>query len=109
LAVSRLSFAVRPPGVSNAMYDKQKIRDTKLQMRRVLLEQWDPIGVMNEPYAQDEYDGYLGELYDLLSAGASEAEMVEYLNTVETVGMGGHSTDKAKLRSVVQALKHIPL
>ncbi len=73
------------------------------------MEQWDPIGVMNEPYAQDEYDSYLGALYDLLAQGASEADMIEYLGTIETVSMGGSVSNEANLRSVVQSLKRIPL
>ena len=45
------------------MIDKITSRLIRSQIRRVLLNVWDPIGVKNEPNAQDEYDGYLGEIY----------------------------------------------
>jgi hypothetical protein len=32
---------------------------------------WDPIGVGDEINAQDEYEGYLGGVLDLLTSGAS--------------------------------------
>ena len=33
------------------------------------MDVWDPIGVKDEPNAQDEYDGYLGGVYELLVSG----------------------------------------
>jgi hypothetical protein len=37
------------------------------------MDVWDPIGVKDEPNAQDEYDGYLG-VYELLVSGASDED-----------------------------------
>ncbi len=69
------------------MYDKQRVRAAKLQIRQVLLEEWDPIGIADEPLAQDEYDGYLGGIYDLLELGKAEAEIVTRLHFIETINM----------------------
>ena len=91
------------------MSDKAKIRAAKLQIRRVFLEEWDPIGVANEPLAQNEYDGYLGSTYDMLSRNASEAEIVHHLNQLETVSMGMSRRPLDKLLPVAQALKRITL
>ena len=91
------------------MYDKAKMRAAKLQMRRVLLEEWDPIGVRDEPMAQDEYDSYLGGLYDLLSRDASDLQIAQHLNEIETVNMGGNARSFEELLSVAQSLKRIPL
>ena len=91
------------------MYDKAKIRAAKLQMRRVLLEEWDPIGVRDEPMAQDEYDSYLGHIYDLLARDASDVQIANHLNQLETVSMGGRKRPIEKLLSVAQSLKKIPL
>lgn len=33
------------------------------------MDVWDPIGVKDEPNAQDEYDSYLGGVYELLVSG----------------------------------------
>ncbi len=62
------------------MYDKQKIREAKLKIRQVLLEEWDPIGVADEPLAQDEYGAYLGGIFDLLERSQTEAEIANHLH-----------------------------
>ena len=91
------------------MYDKQRIRAAKLQIRRVLLEEWDPIGVADEPLAQDEYDGYLGGIYDLLERGAAEEKIVNHLYFTETVNMGMRGQSQDKLLDVAKSLKRILL
>jgi hypothetical protein len=52
-------------------------------IRQVLLRDWDPIGVQDEPNAQDEYDGYVGRIYRVLARGASELEVAEELAAIE--------------------------
>jgi hypothetical protein len=49
------------------MIDKHESRRLRAEIRRVLLEIWDPIGVGNEPNAHDEYDFYLGDIMDLVN------------------------------------------
>jgi len=44
------------------MADKQKSREIRGQIRRVLMEEWDAIGVSDIPEAADEYDSYVGEV-----------------------------------------------
>ena len=61
------------------MIDKITSRLIRSQIRRVLLTVWDPIGVKDEPNAQDEYDGYLGEIYGLLVRKATDQEMTDRL------------------------------
>lgn len=90
------------------MYDKQRIHQAKLQIRHVLLEEWDPIGVRDEPLAQDEYDGYLGGIYGLLERGESEAGIVRHLHFTETVNMGMTGQSMDKLLAVAMSLKRIP-
>ena len=88
------------------MTDKETIRDGKRQIRRVFMEDWDPIGIRHEPNAQDEYDGYLGGVYDLLAREASEAEVVDYLHWVEADRMG-MASDWARLVPVAQRLRRL--
>jgi hypothetical protein len=38
---------------------KEESREVRRAIRRVFLEVWDPIGVRDEPNAQDECDGYI--------------------------------------------------
>jgi len=40
------------------MIDKYESRRIRVAIRNVLLGVWDPIGIKDEPNAQDEYDGY---------------------------------------------------
>jgi len=48
------------------MIEKYESRRIRVAIRHVLMDVWDPIGVKDEPNAQDEYDGYLGGVYELL-------------------------------------------
>ena len=65
------------------MVDKEKSREIRRKIRRVLMDVWDPIGVSDTPEAADEYDLYIGGVYDLLERGASEMDIYAYLRAVE--------------------------
>jgi hypothetical protein len=68
---------------------------------------WDPIGIRDAPNAQDEYDGYLGAMFELLMSQAPDAKLKEYLDRcVDRMGMDSsrHSDD-----DVIQALRAIEL
>lgn len=52
-------------------------------IRDLLLRQWDPIGINEVPEAADEYDSYIGGVYDLLEQGASEADIANHLRAIE--------------------------
>ena len=58
------------------------------EIRRVLLEEWDPIGVGDIPEAQDEYDAYVPDVYRLLVHRASALEVFDYMWRIETEHMG---------------------
>jgi hypothetical protein len=53
-----------------------EIRARKIQgqIRLVLLQDWDPIGVADIPEAHDEYNSYVGPMYRMLASSASEDE-----------------------------------
>jgi hypothetical protein len=53
------------------------------ELRRLLMEQWDPIGVKNAPQAADEYDGYLGGVVQLLREGAPAERVAGHLAQIE--------------------------
>lgn len=52
-------------------------------LRRCLLEEWDPIGIANEPAAQDEYDLYAIHIEAQMLAGASMVDVRQYLLETE--------------------------
>jgi hypothetical protein len=53
------------------------------RIRHVLMEKWDPIGVTDVPEAADEYDSYIGGVYELLERGAPAADIAAYLREIE--------------------------
>lgn len=48
--------------------NKYHSRETRREVRRILLEIWDPIGIGHLPNCPDEYDRYIGEIYVMLMA-----------------------------------------
>lgn len=54
----------------------------------VLLHGWDPIGVSDEPNAQDEYDGYIHEIHGILIRHEPKHKLFDHLWWIETVHMG---------------------
>ena len=86
---------------------KENSRRIRVEIRRVFLEVWDPIGVRDAPTAQDEYDGYLGRTLELLIEGATDAELNEYLfGLADRMGMDASRHSHA---DVIAALRAIPL
>ncbi len=57
-------------------------------IRRILLKEWDPIGVNEIEEAQDEYNSYVGAIYKLLIDRKAKHEIFDYLWWVETEHMG---------------------
>jgi hypothetical protein len=57
-------------------------------LRSLLMDCWDPIGVTETPEAKDEYDGYAGQLGTMLRNGADARAVAEYLSEVQTDRMG---------------------
>lgn len=58
------------------------------EIKRVLWEEWDPIGVNASPEAADEYDMYAVPIYVQLHQGASVEGVTDYLEWVVTDRMG---------------------
>ena len=57
-------------------------------IRRLLMEQWDPIGVNDVPEAADEYDSYVGVVGRMLREGKTQSELTAYLTAVREDRMG---------------------
>ena len=89
--------------------DKVESRSIRIQIRHVLLDIWDPIGVKNEPNAQDEYDGYIGRLYELLVGKAPDSELIEHLYWAAHDHMGFDAAHRSDMEPTVEALRKIPI
>ncbi len=57
------------------------------ELKGLLLNDWDPIGVAGIPEAVDEYDSYALHLHGMLAAGTTAEAVAEYLNWVVTARM----------------------
>lgn len=90
------------------MINKHESRAIRVEIRRVLLHVWDPIGVRDEPNAQDEYDCCLGSLFHLLTTGATDDQIAEYLRRQGTEHMG-LQLQKEAMYQTVAALRQIAL
>jgi methyl coenzyme M reductase subunit C-like uncharacterized protein (methanogenesis marker protein 7) len=73
------------------------------ELRRLLMEAWDPIHVRGIPEAADEYDGYLGQISSRLRAGTTAEQLASYLTYVEEDLMGLGASKTAKSRALVTA------
>jgi len=69
---------------------------------------WDPIGVRAEPNAQDQYDSYLGGVFALLTGGASDDQISEYLLGTVRKRME-LPAKKEDMQGTVSALRQIQL
>jgi len=90
------------------LIDKYESRRIRVDIRRVLMQVWDPIGVKDEPNAQDEYDSYLGNVYELLVGGVSDDRIAEYLRSVVTERIELPAKIEDMTETVV-ALRRIPI
>jgi hypothetical protein len=91
------------------MIEKYESRRIRVQIRHILLSTWDPIGVRDNPKAQDEYDSYVVRLYELLVGNASDAELIDYLYWVVHELMGLEGATRDDMATTVEALREISL
>jgi hypothetical protein len=88
----------------NEQAKQARAREIQEAIAHVLLHTWDPIGVKDEPQAQDEYDSYVGGVYRLLASGATPQEVAEHLCLVETESMGLTQARPSDLLPVAEKL-----
>ncbi len=62
----------------------KRAREYQTTIRKILLKEWDPIGVADIPEAQDEYDSYVPHIYSQLIHHKSEEEVFNNLWQIET-------------------------
>jgi hypothetical protein len=59
-----------------------------LAVRKILMEEWDPIGVCGEPNATNEYDSYIPKLKAFLVARSGIDPILDSLDWVASERMG---------------------
>lgn len=91
------------------MIEKYESRRIRVDIRHVLLEVWDPIGINAEPNAQDEYDDYIERIYELLVNHAPDCELIDYLYWAVHENMGLLGATRANMNATVEGLRRISL
>src|SRR4026208_1026680 len=69
------------------------------ELRRIFMEEWDPIGVRGVREAADEYDTYVGQGGRRRRAGARVGETADYTTWVEQDHMGLGPSDAVRPRN----------
>jgi hypothetical protein len=82
------------------------LRELEAKVREVLLNDWDPIGIRDVPTAQDEYDGYVMTIVQMILSGKSLLELCERLLEIEIDAMGLKG-DKNRASSVADKLRNL--
>jgi len=73
------------------------------KIRALLMREWDPIGIHDEPAAHDEYDSYVPHVASMIQSQKTPEELAEYLLSVEKAKMGLNG-DANRARSVATQL-----
>jgi hypothetical protein len=88
--------------------EKEELRKIQGEIRRVLMEVWDPIGINDQPACADEYDSYIGGIFRLLTRQASDEVIAAHLADIVIDRMGLTATPTGMLPTA-RALRAIPL
>jgi hypothetical protein len=72
-------------------------------IKKILWEDWDPIGINVISPAKDEYDSYAPQVYKLLTKNESKEVIGQYLTYVDTE-LIGNSPNKERDVRVAQKL-----
>jgi len=77
----------------------------QIQINKILLDHWDPIGISDEPLARDEYQPYVAMILALLKASASVDMIASKLLEIERTQMGLNG-DVNRAQNVAQIIKN---
>ena len=77
-------------------------------VKRIILYEWDPIGVGQIPEAYDEYDAYILVLCGLILRGSSVGTIYSYLRKLETEHIGLKGDEKFTLE-IANRIHRIPI
>jgi hypothetical protein len=90
------------------MIEKEESRRMRGEIRHVLMNVWDPIGINDQPACADEYDSYLAGVLDLLMRREDDNTIAKHLAEIVTYRMDLSATAGSMLPTV-RALRAIRL
>jgi hypothetical protein len=80
---------------------------TERAIERVLLDQWDPLGVREQPGPRAEYAPYVHDVYSLLARGASDVQIARHLHRIESEELHLPELASRDLTAIVRALRKV--
>ncbi len=87
---------------------KDLIENRLKLIKRILWEDWDPIGINVIAIAKDEYDSYAPRIYQMISKGDDAKLVAEYLIYVDTELIGNEQntiSDTKVAKRLIKALR----
>lgn len=90
-------------------FDRTHYRRALFVIHDIIIREWDPIGVHDEPMAQDEYDSYIPVLYRLLVEGTDDERIASHLQHIRAdMGLSSQRDhDLAIARRLREAMSRI--
>jgi hypothetical protein len=83
-----------------------RAREYHNAIRKILIDEWDPIGINHIPEAADEYDSYISGIHALLIRHESEHKIFDHLWNIETERMGLYG-NRVRTEQVVISLMRL--
>ncbi|CAB1212354.1 hypothetical protein [Acinetobacter bouvetii] len=75
---------------------------------KILLKEWDPLGIRYNPSMADEYEEYLPKIFSMICSHSSESEIFEYLWRIENKVMEqkGNRQHTSRIASMLKELQN---
>jgi hypothetical protein len=77
------------------------------EIERVLLDEWDPLGVRDGGGEEHPYAAYAHDIYGLLARGASDTQIVRHLHNLERDNLAHPELVGRDLSHVARALRRL--
>lgn len=91
--------------------DAEHTRDATLlhAIHKILLKEWDPLGIRRIPVMRDEYEDYLPNVFKLIRQNSSETEIFDYLWWIEqkVLEKTGNKENTLRVASLLKKLQKI--
>jgi hypothetical protein len=79
--------------------------EVERDIARALLDQWDPLGLRDDPGPHAEYDSFAHEVYSLLARGASDTQVGRFLHGLERDQLGHPELTSVALTPLLTTLR----
>ena len=75
------------------------------EIREVVINFWDPMNIKKTGSIGNEYDSYIGGIYDLLMEHASAKKLANHLSHIEKNYLGYDATPQSLLNVALELIK----